>query len=244
MRVGWHFSAAVGLSLAVAGTPLTAQSVLVAARMEATLPMPGEAVPVRLTYTLRPGPGVGDIPLSLLTPEPVRLRSFRSLLGGEERTRPGEGGLESLLEEIRVGFWEGAMQLPRQPTGAEDSLSLTLTYLVEGAWEGDGKVSLPLVSPHWVPDPPTPRSFMARVAIPQGYTVAETFPTSLLSRPEPGKGGILEIGLQSVPSLVVVRLASGDGGFLTLERGLDALVVTLLLVMGGLGLRYLRSKAR
>jgi hypothetical protein len=42
--------------------------------------------------------------------------------------------------------------------------------------------------------------------------------------------------------MLVLRIVPGEAPFLTLERVLDILVVTLLLVMGALGLRYLRRE--
>jgi hypothetical protein len=41
--------------------------------------------------------------------------------------------------------------------------------------------------------------------------------------------------------MLVLRVVQGEAPFLTLERVLDILVVGALLIMGALGIRYLRG---
>lgn len=50
------------------------------------------------------------------------------------------------------------------------------------------------------------------------------------------------MGLQGVPSALVLWTTSGEAPILTLERVLDLLVVASLLLLGALGLRFLAGK--
>ena len=63
----------------------------------------------------------------------------------------------------------------------------------------------------------------------------------MVRRPEGAGGGSYQVALQSVPSMLILRMAEGEAPFLTLERILDILVVSILLVMGLLGVRFLRG---
>jgi hypothetical protein len=63
----------------------------------------------------------------------------------------------------------------------------------------------------------------------------------VVGRPEEAEGGTYEVALQGMPSMMVLRVTEGAAPFLTLERVLDALVLSVLAVMGLAGLRYLRK---
>jgi hypothetical protein len=80
------------------------------------------------------------------------------------------------------------------------------------------------------------------VEIPEGLAVTGSFPTSVLARPRGTDGGTFLVGLQGVPAVMSLRVSRSGKGLLTLERGLDALVVLVLLVMGVMGWRYLRAQ--
>lgn len=147
------------------------------------------------------------------------------------------------MEELRKRYWEGSVPIPRESARLGDSLSLRFDYQVEGAWGRGGRIELPLIVPRWNPLQPTPTTFMATVEIPRGRTVTGSFPSSVLARPPPDAGGPFQLGLQGVPAMLVLHLAEGGGPLLTLPRFLDALVASILLVMGLLGVRYLRGRA-
>ena len=233
------------------------QGVLLEARTEVILPSPQNPVFVRSTFLLQTGPQALTIPLSVLVPEPARMNSLQAWLDGraipvvlgDDRTGEMEvgtlGASPSIwLREVRGHYWEGAVALGEGAVRSSDSLSLEISFMVEEAWVEDRKVILPLVVPRWVPDPPTPRTFLAAVSVPEGFTITGSFPTSVLERPEPGSEERYRIGLQGVPAMLVLRTAFGAGPLLTLERGLDLFVVLILLAMGLAGLRYLRRRER
>ena len=44
--------------------------------------------------------------------------------------------------------------------------------------------------------------------------------------------------------MLILEVVPGNGPFLTLETGLDLLVILVLLVMGAFGVRYLRGRER
>ena len=239
--------------------PPEAQGFLLEARTEVTLPSPGSAVSVKTVFKLQPGHSAWEIPLSLLSPEPTQLGLIRAFIDGQEldvtlapgaqsETEGGEQGLSSsgppriFLEKVRDHYWEGVVALGERAEAGRDSLSLEIFFSVEEAWSEAGAATLPLVVPRWVPDSPTPRTFLAEVSVPDGYTVTGSFPTSVLARPEPGSAGLYEIGLQGVPAMLILRTTLGRGTFLTLERGLDLFVVLILLAIGIAGLRYLRRR--
>jgi hypothetical protein len=196
---------------------------------------------VELVYRILPGSGAADIPFSLLTPTPTRVEGLE---GWVESTAAGPPAspVSLSLNEIRDHYWEGSVQLPGGVS--PDTLILRLRYRVEGARAGDGRITLPLLAPGWVPEDPTPRTFQAHLEIPPGLVVTGSFPTSVLSRPDPRAGGSLVLGLQGVPSMVILWTTRGDPPFLTAERSVELLVVILLLLMVALGLRHLSGGER
>jgi hypothetical protein len=191
-------------------------------------------VQVEIEYRILPDSGTRDIPLSVLTPDPTRLTSLAASVGG--------GDVSLTLKELREFYWEGTARLP-EGSGSRASVTLRLIYRVEGAWDEGGRVTLPLVTVRWVPQAPTPRTFTASVGVPEGYTITGSFPTSVLNRPKGAEGGTFQVGLQGVPSMLILEVTEGPGPLLSPERILDLLVVVLLLLMGGLGIRYLRKTA-
>jgi hypothetical protein len=224
--------AAVLLANAPACEPLVGQGFLLDARMDvALLTQPGP-VEVRLVFQLSGTAESLDLPFTLLTPAPSRIVGLTVRCGEEE---------ERLVpEEIRTHFWTGAIRLPRSVEPGE-TLSIELRYSVEGAWGEGGRITIPIPAPAWIPEDPHPRSFLATVAVPPDWAVSESFPTSVVRRPEGAGGGSYQLALQSVPSMLILRMAEGEGPFLTLERILDIVVVSILLVMGLLGVRFLRG---
>ncbi len=166
----------------------------------------------------------------------------------------GSGDPAFRMTEVREHYWEGSIAIPPGVEAVTDSILVEFSFMVEGGWEGsgagrgdaegrrgeEGRITVPLVVPRWAPENPGPQTFRARVRIPPGFTVTGSFPTSVLRRPRPGEEGIYEMALQGLPSMLILRVSPGGGAGMTLERGLDVLVILLLLVMAALGWRYLR----
>jgi hypothetical protein len=227
--------------------PLAGQGFLLDARVEVSVPPPEEDVQVQITYRLLPEPGTEKIPLSALVMEPAAIFSLHVLLDGKGVAASGESLPFFRFQEIRDHFMEGAIQLPLPAAAEGDPLSLQITYRVSGAWPDGAKAVLPLVVPRWAPKEPGPTTFIATVEPPLGYTITESFPTSVLSRPlsdpngqSPGPPDSYRIGLQGVPAMVILRLEEGEAPAVTLERALDLVVVAVLLAMGIMGLQYMR----
>jgi len=249
MRARALFLAAGAATLFLPCGPGVAQGVLLDARMQVILPSPGESVQVQASYKVQPQAGADEIPLSLLAPAPTRIQGLRASLSEENSAPSAREGLAPshdehsafYFEEIRDYFSEGSVRLTANRAEGGDPLFLHLSYSVEGAWTGGNRATLPLLVPRWVPAEPIPRTFLARVEVPQGRTIVGSFPTSVLERPPPGAGGVYEVGLQGVPSMLILEVVEGRGTFFTLERGLDLFVVLILLVMGAFGVRYLRG---
>ena len=210
---------------------LGAQGVVGEATLEASLPPERGPIPVVLEYRLLPEAGAREVPVTLLTPGSTRLTAVRASVGGED--------LSFTLEESRPHYWSGAVTL--LSTG--DSSTLRLSYTVEDPWSGEGRVTLPVPAVGWVPRDPTPRTFVARVTVPEGLTVTESFPTSVVGRPRGAEGGVYEVALQGVPAVLLLRVVQGEAPFLNLERALDMLVVVTLLAMGVAGVRFLKGGA-
>ncbi len=231
-RTCWITGALLAFALPVGSEgQLQGQDRLLKGELAVELPPAQAPVPVSLAYVFHPGPGATEVEFTLLAPGSTAIRALEA--------RWGDGRLPLRLDEIRPRYWTGALPLPAV---GQPSLSLQIDYLVERAWGDDGRIVLPLITPVWVPQDPHPRTFVARITVPPGLTVIESFPTSVVARPETAGGGRYEIALQGVPAMLVLRIVPGEAPFLTLERVLDILVVTLLLVMGALGLRYLRRE--
>jgi hypothetical protein len=197
------------------------QGVLLAARLEIEVPTGPGAVHARLALTLLPGDSASTLPLSLLTTEGVRVEGIRV------------GDVPLSLSLLRPHYWRGEVPVDGEGT-------LEIHYSVTGAWEEDGRVTIPIPAPLWTPLDPGPGTFRAVLTVPEGMIVTESFPTSVLRRPPGLEGGELELSLQSVPSMLILRTSQGSAPLVTLPRLLDLTVLFLLLAMGVMGLRYLR----
>lgn len=238
------------------GPRLQAQGVLLEGQASARISADSGGVQVGLLYRLLPDSGTRDVPLSLLTPDPVRLTSLTAWLGRGEwgpvagfsgiegrdvSAPPGAEGEVLSLREVRAHYREGVFHIP-DSVGEGDTLSLGIAYTLEGVRTAGGRLTIPLVAPRWVPVDPAPTTFQARVDVPPGLTVTGSFPTSVLSRPPEGEGGAFEVGLQGVPAALILWTTTGQAPPLTLERGLDLLVVASLLLLGAMGFRALVRK--
>lgn len=224
-------------ALALPGAAVGAQDALLQGRMEVGLPSPGTPIPVAMEYRLLPDSGSREVGLTLLAPGNTRLLAARASWAG--------GSLPLKLLERRPHYWSGSVTLPSGGGfGPGDPVSVGLTYEVDGGWEESGRASVPVLAVSWVPRDPHPRTFVARVEVPAGVTVVESFPTSVMERPRGAEGGTYEMALQGVPAFLVLRTVQGEAPFVTLEGILDAMVVLTLLIMAGFGVRYLRGVRR
>ncbi|MGW8268133.1 MAG: hypothetical protein ACWGSQ_17330, partial [Longimicrobiales bacterium] len=191
-------------------------------------------IPVEMEYRLLPDSGSREVGLTLLSPGSTRLLALRASWAG--------GTLPLTLLELRPHYWSGSVTLPtREGERPAPALTLRLTYEVDGGWEGPGRATVPILAVTWVPRDPHPRTFVARVDVPAGVTVTESFPTSVVTRPRGAEGGSYEMALQGVPAMLVLRTVQGEAPFLTLEGILDGFVVAVLLLIGALGVRYLKG---
>lgn len=222
---------ALGALLLLPGS-LFAQGSLADGVLEARLPPEGGPLPVALEYRLLPEAGAGEVPFTILTPESTRVTALRASWGG--------GDLPLQIRELRPHYWSGALA----PLPGEDPFTLHLSYTVEEGWSREGRVTVPILAVGWAPREPHPRTFVARVRVPEGLTVTQSFPTSVVDRPRGAEGGLYEVALQGVPSMLVLRVVRGDAPLLNLERTLDLLVLVTLLAMGIAGVRFLRGNGR
>lgn len=241
---GWIGNCLLIPWLLLPGGSAEGQSTLLSARVEVTLPPTSETVRVLETFSLLPDEEEEEIPISVLSPEPSHLSSLQALVAGRILVPSDDAASDFRLNQVRRHFWEGRIRIPPELRGGGDSLILQISYLVEGAWEEDGRATIPILVPRWVPGNPLPRTFVARVDVPKGLTITGSFPTSVLNRPRKGEAGNYEIALQGVPAMLILRTATGRTPFLTLELGLDLMVVLSLVVMGALGASYLRGHSR
>jgi len=218
----------------VSGASLEAQDALLGGRIDLRLPSPGDLIPVAMEYRLLPDSGSREVGLTLLSPGSTRLLAVRASWAG--------GSLPLKLLELRPHYWSGSVTLPTPEEGSPaPPLTLGLTYEVDGGWEESGRATVPILAVTWVPRDPHPRTFVARVEVPAGVTVTESFPTSVVTRPRGAEGGPYEMALQGVPAMLVLRTIQGEAPPVTLEGILDAFVVAFLLLMGALGIRYLKG---
>jgi hypothetical protein len=217
--------------------------------LEADLTSGPGPIPVILELDVHPDSGAVDLPLTLLTPEDTRLSDFRASWDG--------GDLSLRVLQLRPHYWTGAIRLPdpegtpnvggsREEVrgidpGSRSTVTLRVAYRVNGGWEEGRRIVIPVPAPTWVPEDPHPGTFSARVRVPEGLTVTESFPTSVVARPDGAEGGTYEVALQGMPSMLVLRVSQGEAPALTLEVVLDVLVVMVLVLMGLAGLRYLRK---
>jgi len=216
-------------ALALPCGSLVAQGALVEGTLEARLPRERGPILVDLEYRLLSEAGARDLPITLLTPGTTRLTAVRASAGGDD--------FAFELKELRPRYWSGAVTpLPRG-----GPFTLHLSYRVEDPWSAGGRVTVPIPAVGWVPQDPVPRTFIARVTVPEGLTVTESFPTSVVGRPRGAEGGVYEVALQGVPAVLLLRVVQGEAPLLNLERALDILVVATLLAMGVAGVRFLKG---
>lgn len=208
---------------------LAAQGSLAEGILETSLPREGGPLSVALEYRLLPEVGAREVRFTLLAPGSTRVTSVRA--------SSGAGDLPLQIRELRPHYWSGAVA----PPPGEDPFTLRLSYDVEEGWSREDRVIVPVLAVGWAPRDPQPRTFVARVQVPEGLTVAESFPTSVVDRPRGPEGGSYEVALQGVPSMLVLRVVRGDAPLLGLERTLDLLVLAALLAMGIAGVRFLRG---
>jgi hypothetical protein len=217
-----------------------ATGTLLEARVLIRIQAPGEAPFVEARYLLAPGPEARSVPISVLTPEPSRLESLLGSVDGAPLERGGSASASFELKPVRDFYFEGTAQLPPVAWSVSDTVALTFTYSVAGAWSDAEKATIPLLVPRWVSPDPRPSTFRASIRIPRGRTVTGSFPTSLSRSADFVEGAFYAIDLQSPPAMVVLRLAPAGDRSLTLEQGLDVAVLLVLLAMGAVGVRYLR----
>ena len=245
--------AVLGLGSTATPSPGVAQGVLLWGEVEVRLPSSPGPVEVTSIFVLRPEPGELHVPLSLLNPRGVHLDFQAVEVRGAESLLPERMDPSFRLEEVREHYWEGSVRLPAGSEVGPDSTFLQVSYIVEGAWVGseitgrdagpdghNGRVTVPILVPRWVPTDPKPTTFRARVLVPSGLTVTGSFPSSVLRQPDPGQEGAYEMGLQGAPAMLILRIAQGTGTGFSLEGILDLGVVLILLGMGFLGIRHLR----
>ena len=227
-----------GLFLTVLSGSVAGQGSLVEGRMAVDLPMPSGPVRVTMDYWVLPDSLTQEMGATLLFTGAARIDSVLASLDGN--VAPFQ------LEEIRPGYWTGPV--PLRMGGAVgspgDTAHVRISYVVMGAWEGGGRVVVPVVASGWVPSHPHPRTFVGTVDVPPGLTVMESFPTSVVTRPKGAEGGVYQVSLQGVPAMLSLRVVEGDAPVLTLERLLDVFVVLFLLVMGAAGVRFLKRQER
>lgn len=206
-------------------------------------------ISVALELEIRPDSGAVDLPLTLLTPGDTRLSDLRASWNG--------GDLSLRILRLRPHYWTGTVRLPGSQqasttgdpgaqgpgsgSGPRPPVTVRITYRLEGGWEDEGRITVPVPAPAWVPEDPHPETFRARVRVPKGLTVTESFPTSVVARPDGPGGGRYEVALQGMPSMLILRVVRGEAPALSLELLLDGLVVLTLVLMGLAGLQYLRK---
>jgi len=211
--------------------------------------LPREPGPILVVLELevQPDSGAADLPLTLLTPDDTRLGDLRASWDG--------GDLSLRILQLRPHYWEGTVRLPGPdvvpgtgyPAGVTGGIrsaprspvTVRIAYRLDGGWEDEGRITVPVPAPAWVPVDPHPETFRARVRVPKGITVTESFPTSVVARPVGSGGGSYEVTLQGMPSMLILRVVLGEAPALTMELLLDGLVVFVLALMGLAGLRYL-----
>jgi len=194
---------------------------------------------------------------------------------GQDGVEPGQDRPESGPERRivlwptvgshRVAVMEPPFQLVETPSGGEEApvgdegpLSLTVSYRIENALEGEGVVDRPGSGTDAGEDPspmiharipiltgPPVRAqgggeaFSARVRVPETWMVSEGFPSGL----DVGDDGIYAVSLTVAPSVVGFR-ASTDGRWrLGFPLLVDLLTLLILTAFAGFGWRHLRGVA-
>lgn len=127
-------------------------------------------------------------------------------------------------------------------------LELRVKYTVSGAAEFDGdriEVHTPVLTPDVLTSSTTPGLFTAAVSLPPGYEYIEGFPANPERVDSTGDGATVHYEVPSATALLRVVGTSGSGPLLTLEGGVNLmLVIVLLLGSGVLYLSFTRGRKR
>jgi len=208
---------------------------VVSAVMEVDLTDPRGSAVVEVTYSLAVPAAVSEVPLTVLSPQPVAVEDL--VVEGAE----GPWRVDLPLSETvqRTGVARVA------PADSARQLELRIGYSVRGAAaivRRDVRYVVPVVAVDWPPPNPLPGTFRASVRLPRDMVAFEAFPTALAGF---GGGaadaGAVALELSVLPAYVSLRARRGGAPVVTIPRVVDGSLIALLLVMGLVGWRKMRE---
>lgn len=219
----WRMAAGVlGLAVAllVPGVALAAPSVHGG---QADIEVDPGGTRVRLQYVVQnDDPAVTAVRLSLLRAHDTSVRDLVISAGGEPLTvEMSERGPAMTVQ----------VPLPAAAAGGE-SFEFTAEYVVDGAVSGSGdmqEVVVPILAPTWTPVAQNDL-FQATVRLPSGVTFVEGFPVAPASVEESGGASVVQYRNPVVPAMIRAVVSQGPAPFFTFQRGMDLLVVLVLVV--------------
>ena len=236
-RVRWPALLALVLLGGVAPPPGVGGQEVVTARV--LVDLTGDAVArVRTEYGLRwpAGASPGHVPVQLLRFGDVRVDSARARLEDRGRWVP------LALPEIRHRILRDSLLPGALASGPQ--FRLEVDYTLDGVLEeGEGiRWRIPILQVGRGAAEALPETFRARIRLPEGVRVYESFPTGVRPAQEEGAGtgaSTVRVDLQVVPGVLTLRARREDHTILPPLALLDGAVVLLLGVLGMAGWRYM-----
>jgi hypothetical protein len=190
-------------------------------------------IAVRMQYSLRPA-GDTVVPLSIVLFDSASISDVHVSLDG--RTVPVEG-----LADGSTSHRSGTIRLAPS-SAAMDSLRLDLDYTVHTRENGNRvRIQVPVMAVTWPPEEAGPRTFLATLQAPPGYSAWDPLPSGLREIRHDGGARWYEASLQVVPAIFSFRLGEGRAPRFGLSAFLDTSVVVLLAVFTWIGWRHFRE---
>jgi len=208
---------------------------VVSAVMDVDLTDPRGSATVEVAYLLVVPAAVSEVPLTVLSPEPVAVADL--VVAGAEGPWRVDLPLSETVQRT------GVARVP--PADSARRLELRIRYTVRAAATlvgRDARYVVPVVAVGWPPPNPLPGTFRASVQLPAEMVAYEAFPTVLA-----GLGGgaagpdAVALELSVLPAYVSLRARRGGAPLLTVPRVVDGSLMALLLILGIVGWRKMRE---
>ena len=135
--------------------------------------------------------------------------------------------------------------LPHRPADAGHA-EVQAEYTVARAVSGSGdalRVQVPVLSVDAAPEDSRPGFFTARVTVPGGWAISETFPTAMARVDDAGDGAVYGADLPVVPATLSLRARTDAGWHPGLPLLLDVFTLLVVAAFSFVGWRYLRDGA-
>ena len=132
--------------------------------------------------------------------------------------------LQIQLNREKYPLITGTLQIPDELPRRELS-RLILLYEMEAT-------PVPLLLANWKPKEAKAKVFQANIVLPDDYYIFESFPTVSWERQVSDQLSSFTFDLQVIPAWIDWKMQKGSAPFLSFNRIIDLLVITVLVLLG------------